>query len=99
MLALTFDDGPHAVGLNAVLDVLKSQRVPVTFFVNTYLMNDDLEGVFTHAANQVSGTHCQLLQAALTERHAASMSAAWWGNCMVQVLCTTSEQLLLVCYP
>jgi hypothetical protein len=35
VLALTFDDGPHAGGLNGLLDVLKAQRVPAAFFINT----------------------------------------------------------------
>lgn len=37
VLALTFDDGPQAEGMEAVLDVLRAQKVKATFFVNTYM--------------------------------------------------------------
>lgn len=33
LIALTFDDGPHPANTLAVLDVLKRERVPATFFV------------------------------------------------------------------
>ena len=59
VLALTFDDGPQAKGLNAVLDVLKRHAVPATFFVNTYRDSDWL-GPFNSQANQVS-THAMLV--------------------------------------
>lgn len=40
VLALTFDDGPVSEtaldGIVGVLDVLKAEQVPATFFVNTY---------------------------------------------------------------
>lgn len=52
VLALTFDDGPHPSSLPAVLDVLKAQGVPATFFVNTYAASDWL-GPFSSAGNQV----------------------------------------------
>ena len=33
LVALTFDDGPHPANTLAVLDILKRERVPATFFV------------------------------------------------------------------
>jgi len=33
IVALTFDDGPHPTGTVAILDALKRERVPATFFV------------------------------------------------------------------
>lgn len=53
VLALTFDDGPHAASLTAVLDVLKNESVPATFFVNTYAESGWL-GPFNSPANVVS---------------------------------------------
>lgn len=53
VLALTFDDGPQASSLLAVLDVLKAHAVPATFFVNTYTASDWL-GPFSSPANQVT---------------------------------------------
>jgi hypothetical protein len=53
VLALTFDDGPHPASLPAVLDVLKAQAVPATFFVNTYTASDWL-GPFSSPPNQVT---------------------------------------------
>jgi peptidoglycan/xylan/chitin deacetylase (PgdA/CDA1 family) len=35
VLALTFDDGPEASGLNPVLDVLEEHGIKATFFWNT----------------------------------------------------------------
>ncbi len=32
-VSITFDDGPHAVYTNAILDTLKAEKVPATFFV------------------------------------------------------------------
>lgn len=32
-VALTFDDGPHATATPAILDILREQRVPATFFM------------------------------------------------------------------
>lgn len=52
VIALTFDDGPHAASLTAVLDVLKNESVPGTFFVNTYSESGWL-GPFNSTANQV----------------------------------------------
>ncbi|MBV9468140.1 MAG: polysaccharide deacetylase family protein [Abitibacteriaceae bacterium] len=33
LVALTFDDGPNPVGTKAILDILKQEHVPATFFV------------------------------------------------------------------
>jgi peptidoglycan/xylan/chitin deacetylase (PgdA/CDA1 family) len=33
LVALTFDDGPHPTGTTAILDVLRREKVPATFFV------------------------------------------------------------------
>jgi peptidoglycan/xylan/chitin deacetylase (PgdA/CDA1 family) len=35
VLALTFDDGPWPKNMHGVLDVLKAEQVPATFFINT----------------------------------------------------------------
>lgn len=50
---MTFDDGPHAQGVNGLLDVLKAERVPATFFVNTYSVSGWL-GPFNSKPNQVN---------------------------------------------
>lgn len=57
VLALTFDDGPQAPYMDAVLDVLKKNQVPATFFVNTYRDSGWL-GPFTSKANQVCVPAC-----------------------------------------
>lgn len=52
VISLTFDDGPQAASLTTVLDVLKSESVPGTFFVNTY-PEGGWGGAFNSPANQV----------------------------------------------
>jgi hypothetical protein len=41
VLALTFDDGPHVKHMTAVLDILKAEHIPATFFVNTEEQNSN----------------------------------------------------------
>jgi len=69
VLALTFDDGPQSTGLNNILDVLKSEGVVATFFVNT----DSVHGLdmsFTSPANQAA------LKRVLSEGHELASHAA-----------------------
>lgn len=69
VLALTFDDGPHAQGVNGLLDVLKAERVPGTFFVNTYTVSGWL-GPFNSQPNQAA------MKRLLSEGHELGSHAA-----------------------
>jgi peptidoglycan/xylan/chitin deacetylase (PgdA/CDA1 family) len=58
--ALTFDDGPHALGTPAILEILRREKVPATFFLvgeqverNAALAREIL------AAGHEIGLHCQ----------------------------------------
>lgn len=49
-VSITFDDGPHAKYTNAILDTLKAEKVPATFFVvgnripkNTHILQRALQ--------------------------------------------------------
>jgi peptidoglycan/xylan/chitin deacetylase (PgdA/CDA1 family) len=57
--ALTFDDGPHAQGTPAVLDILASRGVPATFFLvgEQVLRNRSIPGEIV-AAGHTIGLHC-----------------------------------------
>jgi peptidoglycan/xylan/chitin deacetylase (PgdA/CDA1 family) len=57
--ALTFDDGPHARGTAAVLEVLAGAGVPATFFlVGEQLRRNPGLGREIAAAGHVIGLHC-----------------------------------------
>lgn len=57
--ALTFDDGPHAQGTLAVLDILSRERVPATFFLvgEQVLRNPALAAELVQAGHTI-GLHC-----------------------------------------
>ncbi len=57
--ALTFDDGPHAQGTPAVLDVLADRGVRATFFLvgEQVLRNPSIPGEIVAAGHQI-GLHC-----------------------------------------
>jgi peptidoglycan-N-acetylglucosamine deacetylase len=57
--ALTFDDGPHAQGTLAVLDVLASRGVRATFFLvgEQVLRNPAIPGEIVAAGHEI-GLHC-----------------------------------------
>lgn len=57
--ALTFDDGPHAQGTPAVLDILASRGVRATFFLvgEQVLRNPSIPGEIVAAGHTV-GLHC-----------------------------------------
>jgi peptidoglycan/xylan/chitin deacetylase (PgdA/CDA1 family) len=57
--ALTFDDGPHAQGTPAVLEVLASRGVPATFFLvgEQVLRNPALAAEIVAAGHEI-GLHC-----------------------------------------
>ncbi len=57
--ALTFDDGPHAQGTPAVLDILASRGVPATFFLvgEQVLRNPSIPAEIV-AAGHTIGLHC-----------------------------------------
>jgi peptidoglycan-N-acetylglucosamine deacetylase len=57
--ALTFDDGPHAQGTPAVLDVLSARAIPATFFLvgEQVLRNPSLAAEIVAAGHQI-GLHC-----------------------------------------
>src|ERR1700733_16002825 len=58
--ALTFDDGPHAQGTPAVLELLAAHDVRATFFLvgDQIERNPALAGEIIAAGHQV-GVHCQ----------------------------------------
>jgi peptidoglycan/xylan/chitin deacetylase (PgdA/CDA1 family) len=57
--ALTFDDGPHAQGTPAVLEILARERVPATFFlVGEQLRRNPALGREIVAAGHGIGLHC-----------------------------------------
>lgn len=58
-VALTFDDGPHALGTPAVLEVLAAHGVSATFFLvgEQVLRNPGLAGEIV-AAGHTIGLHC-----------------------------------------
>jgi peptidoglycan-N-acetylglucosamine deacetylase len=57
--ALTFDDGPHARGTPAVLDILAARGVPATFFLvgEQVLRNPSIPAEIVAAGHQI-GLHC-----------------------------------------
>src|ERR1700685_1205611 len=58
--ALTFDDGPHAQGTPAVLELLRDERVQATFFLvgEQVLRNPALAREIADAGHQIA-LHCQ----------------------------------------
>jgi peptidoglycan-N-acetylglucosamine deacetylase len=58
--ALTFDDGPHAQGTPAVLEILRNERVQATFFLvgEQVLRNPALAREIADAGHQIA-LHCQ----------------------------------------
>jgi peptidoglycan/xylan/chitin deacetylase (PgdA/CDA1 family) len=58
--ALTFDDGPHAQGTPAVLEILRHERVHATFFLvgEQVLRNPALAREIADAGHQIA-LHCQ----------------------------------------
>jgi peptidoglycan/xylan/chitin deacetylase (PgdA/CDA1 family) len=58
--ALTFDDGPHAEGTPAVLEILARERVQATFFVvgEQVLRNPSLAREIVAAGHEIA-LHCQ----------------------------------------
>jgi peptidoglycan-N-acetylglucosamine deacetylase len=58
--ALTFDDGPHAQGTPAVLEILRDERVQATFFLvgEQVLRNPALAREIADAGHQIA-LHCQ----------------------------------------
>ncbi len=58
-VALTFDDGPHALGTPAVLEALAARRAPATFFLvgEQVLRNPGLAAEIV-AAGHTIGLHC-----------------------------------------
>jgi peptidoglycan-N-acetylglucosamine deacetylase len=69
--ALTFDDGPHAQGTPAVLEVLASRGVPATFFLvgQQVLRNPAIAREIVAAGHEI-GLHCH--------RHRNLLSLAPW---------------------
>jgi peptidoglycan/xylan/chitin deacetylase (PgdA/CDA1 family) len=58
-VALTFDDGPHAQGTPAVLDVLAARDVPATFFlVGEQVLRNPALAAEIVAAGHTIGLHC-----------------------------------------
>jgi peptidoglycan-N-acetylglucosamine deacetylase len=57
--ALTFDDGPHAQGTPAVLDILASHEIRATFFLvgEQVLRNPAIPGEIVAAGHEI-GLHC-----------------------------------------
>ncbi|HEY0516283.1 MAG TPA: polysaccharide deacetylase family protein [Solirubrobacteraceae bacterium] len=57
--ALTFDDGPHAQGTPAVLELLARERIHATFFLvgEQIRRNPSLPREIVHAGHQI-GVHC-----------------------------------------
>jgi peptidoglycan/xylan/chitin deacetylase (PgdA/CDA1 family) len=57
--ALTFDDGPHARGTPAMLELLAAARVPATFFLvgEQVQRNPSLAGEIVAAGHEI-GLHC-----------------------------------------
>jgi peptidoglycan/xylan/chitin deacetylase (PgdA/CDA1 family) len=69
--ALTFDDGPHAQGTPAVLDVLAASGVRATFFlVGEQLRRNPTLGAEIVAAGHLVGLHC--------DRHRNLLRLAPW---------------------
>lgn len=69
--ALTFDDGPHAQGTAAVLDVLAAAGVSATFFlVGEQLRRNPTLGAEILAAGHAIGLHC--------DRHRNLLRLAPW---------------------
>jgi peptidoglycan/xylan/chitin deacetylase (PgdA/CDA1 family) len=69
--ALTFDDGPHAQGTPAVLDVLAATGVRATFFlVGEQLRRNPTLGSEIVAAGHLVGLHC--------DRHRSLLRLAPW---------------------
>jgi peptidoglycan-N-acetylglucosamine deacetylase len=59
--ALTFDDGPHARGTPAVLELLAQAQAPATFFlVGEQVQRDPALAREIVAAGHAVGLHCQL---------------------------------------
>ncbi len=72
-VALTFDDGPHAVNTPKVLDILEQEGIKATFFINGSRVTDDTRPVLQriiddgHILANHSHNHKNLRQQSLDE--------------------------------